>query len=70
MIDVMSLRQSYKRQEVTEIKWIKGGNNLADSMTKSKASTALKTVIHTNQINLDTVEWVERGEGPRVEKDR
>lgn len=60
MIDVMSLRQSYKRREVTEVKWIHGHNNPADSMTKSKASAALKTVIDTNRINLDTIEWVEQ----------
>ena len=60
MIDVMSLRQSYERREVTEVKWIHGYNNPADSMTKSKASPALKTVIDTNRINLDTIEWVER----------
>ena len=35
MIDVMSLRQLYERQEVTGIKWIHGCNNPADSMTKS-----------------------------------
>jgi hypothetical protein len=35
MIDVMSLRQSYERREVTEVKWIHGVNNPADSMTKS-----------------------------------
>lgn len=60
IIDVMSLRQSYERREVTEIKWIYGINNPADSMTKSKPSTALKTIIDANQINLDTTEWVER----------
>ena len=56
MIDVMSLRQSYERREVTEIKWIHGHNNPADSMTKTKPSSALKTVIDTNRINLDTTE--------------
>ncbi len=29
-------------------------------MTKIKSSSALKTMIDTNQINLDTTEWVER----------
>lgn len=60
MIDVMSLRQSYERREITEIKWIHGHHNPADSMTKSKASTALKTVIDTNWVNMDIIEWVER----------
>jgi hypothetical protein len=29
-------------------------------MIKAKPSSALKTVIDTNKINLDTTEWVER----------
>jgi hypothetical protein len=60
MVDVMALRQSYERREITEVKWVHGANNPADSMTKSKPSSALRTVIDTNQINLDTTEWVER----------
>ena len=60
MIDVMSLRQSYERREVIEVKWIQRQNNPAVSMTKSKPSSALKAVIDINQINLDTSEWVER----------
>ena len=60
MIDVMSLRQSYERREITEVKWIHRCNNPADSMTKVKASTALKSVINTNRVNLDTTQWVER----------
>ena len=66
LIDVMSLRQSYERREVTEVKWIHGHNNPADSMTKRKASSALKTVIDTNRINLDTTEWVERASDCRA----
>ena len=37
-------------------------NNPADSMIKTKGSSALKTLIDTNLINLATVEWVERVE--------
>jgi hypothetical protein len=55
---VMSLRQSYERREITEIKWIHGINNPADS-----TSSALKMLIDTNTINLDTTEWVERSTG-------
>ena len=60
MIDIMSLRQLYERREITEVRWIKGDNNPADSMTKAKASTALKTLIDTNKVNLTASEWVER----------
>jgi hypothetical protein len=60
MMNVMILRQSYEKREITEIKWIHESNNLVDSMTKSKPSSALKTIIDINRINLDTIEWVKR----------
>ena len=60
MIDIMCLRQAYERREVAEVKWIKGESNLADAMTKSKASNALKTLINTNTLQLEVEEWVER----------
>jgi hypothetical protein len=60
MIDVMTLRQFYKRREITEMIWIHDINNSVDSMIKIKSSTFLKTMIDINQINLDTTEWIER----------
>ncbi len=60
MMNVMILRQSYERREITEIKWIHESNNSVDSMTKSKSFSALKTIIDINRINLDTIEWVKR----------
>ena len=56
MIDIMCLRQAYERREVAEVKWIKGESNLADAMTKSKASNALKTLINTNTLQLEVEE--------------
>ena len=60
MIDIICLRQAYKRREITEVKWIKGDSNPADSMTKNKPSNALKLLLDTNHIQLDVEEWVER----------
>ncbi len=58
MIDVMCLRQSYKRRKIAEVKWINGDSNPVDAMTKSKLLLALRRLIDTNQIKLKTVEWV------------
>ena len=55
MIDIMCLRQSYERRAITEVKWIDGDSNPADSITKSKASTALQRLIKTNHIDLNPV---------------
>ena len=60
MIDIMCLCQAYKHREITEVKWIKGESNPADSMTKNKGSTTLKLLIDSNKIRLDVEEWVER----------
>jgi hypothetical protein len=35
IIDIMALRQSYKRRELMKIRWINGQNNLADAKNKT-----------------------------------
>lgn len=60
MIDILSLRQSYERREITEILWIAGGKNPADAMTKSKPCDALQRLIDTNKLDLQVEKWVER----------
>ena len=61
MIDVMCLRQAYERREIAQVRWINGESNPADAMTKSKPSNALKRLLNTNKLQMDTQEWVERG---------
>jgi hypothetical protein len=56
MIDVMILRQFYERREITEMIWIHDINNSTNSMIKIKSSTALKTMMNINQINLNITE--------------
>jgi hypothetical protein len=56
MIDVMILRQFYERREITDMIWIHDINNSVDSMIKIKSSTALKTMIDINWINLNITE--------------
>jgi hypothetical protein len=48
MINIISLRQSYKRRKIIEVKSIQKHNNSIDSMIKTKSSSALKTIIKTN----------------------
>lgn len=60
MIDILSVRQSYERREITEILWIAGEKNPADAMTKSKPCDALQRLIDTNKLDLEVQEWVER----------
>jgi hypothetical protein len=56
MIDVMTLRQFYERRKITEMIWIHEINNLVDFIIKTKLSSALKTMIDINQINMNITE--------------
>jgi hypothetical protein len=60
MIDLMCLRQSYERREITEIVWIKGDKNPADAMTKLTPCGALRDLVATNKVDLVVDGWVER----------
>ena len=60
IVDLMCLRQSYERRQITEIKWIDGNSNPADAITKLKPCQTLRDLIDTNTIKLEVTEWVER----------
>jgi G3E family GTPase len=50
MIDVLALRESYERRQISEIRWITGGTNPADALTKkNKTETALRELVSTNR---------------------
>lgn len=56
----MSLRQSYERDEIDEVRWINGDSNPADGMTKAKPCGALRELIDTNKLEVKVEAWVER----------
>jgi hypothetical protein len=62
MINIMALRQSYERRELTKIRWISGVDNLADAMTKSSPNKALQTFLDTNRLVVQVEGWVKREE--------
>ena len=58
MIDIMVLRQSYKRREIDEIRWICGKDNLADVMTKASSNLVLKKIIAMNKATIRLKKWI------------
>ena len=60
MIDIMALRQSYERREITEIRWINGKDNPADAMTKASPNRALQDLIDNNKLTIRVEGFVER----------
>ena len=52
MINIIVIRESYKRQEISEIRWITGDSNLADVMTKATPNSCLQTFVSTNELSV------------------
>jgi hypothetical protein len=48
IIDIIAIRQLYKRRELTKIRWINGQDNLVNAITKGTPNKALKRFIDTN----------------------
>lgn len=60
MIDIMSVRQSYERRELSEIRWINGNDNPADALTKANPTKSLQQLVETNKIRVRVEGWVHR----------
>jgi hypothetical protein len=63
MIDIIALRQSYERREITEIRWINGEDNPADAFTKASPNHALNRFIDSNELTIRVEGWVQRPTG-------
>jgi hypothetical protein len=50
IINIITIRQAYEQQDVSDIRWINGRNNPADAMTKAGPNRALKQLINNNKL--------------------
>ncbi|KHJ33634.1 hypothetical protein EV44_g3547 [Erysiphe necator] len=69
MIDIMALRQSYERRELSEVRWINGRDNPADAMTKADATKSLKELIEHNEMTIRVEGWVQRSNDQQMIND-
>jgi hypothetical protein len=60
IIDVISLRQFYKRRKITKIRWIYNQDNPADALTKAAANKAMERLVSFNKLNVRMKGYVER----------
>ena len=60
LIDLATVRDSYRRKEITDVAWIRSEYNLADSMTKSSRENILTEVLHTGVLNHPIEQWIVR----------
>jgi hypothetical protein len=60
IIDILALRQSYKRKKIAEISWIHNRNNPANAFIKTIANSLLKQLVSTNKLVVRMKEHVEK----------
>ena len=65
MINIIAIRQSYERRELTEIRQINRQDNLADAITKGTLNKALEKFIDTNELSVRIEGQVKRREDKR-----
>lgn len=52
LIDFTLLRQSYELREIAEVVWVPSSDNPADALTKASPSTALATLMRSNNLTV------------------
>ena len=67
IIDIIALRQLYKRRELYKVRQINGLDNLVDVMTKGSCNKALEKLLDSNCLAIRAEGWVKRGEKDREE---
>jgi hypothetical protein len=60
MIDIMSLRESYEKREINEVRWINGKDNPADACTKRSPNSALEKLVSYNKLKIKVEACVDR----------
>jgi hypothetical protein len=52
IIDIIAIQQSYKRQELSKVRWINRDSNPVDAITKANLNKALKRLVNTNRLTV------------------
>jgi hypothetical protein len=60
MIDILALRQLYKRKKITEIRWIYNRDNPTNALIKATANSSLKQLISINKLVVRMKEHIEK----------
>jgi hypothetical protein len=60
IIDIMFLRQFYKRRKITEIRWIHNQDNPANAFTKAAANKAMERLVSSNKLNVRMKGYVKK----------
>lgn len=58
MIDIAATRESYNRQEISNVGLVSGEDNMADALTKTNPNHALRDVMDTGYDKTPVKQWI------------
>lgn len=64
MVEIMAVRQAYRRFETTAIRLVRGEDNQADELSKIKDKSALRRLFAKEKDHTKVVQWIERNGAP------
>jgi hypothetical protein len=60
IINILALRQLYKRKKIAKIRWIHNRDNPANAFTKATTNSSLKQLVSTNKLVVRIKGHIER----------
>lgn len=60
MIDIKAAKESYQKNEIQDIAYIRSENNPADAITKIMKQSILDHILRTNKIEHPVEQWIQR----------
>lgn len=60
LIDISSVREAYRKKEISNVAWVRSEYNLADALTKESKENILNSVLETWLLNHPVEQWIIR----------
>ena len=61
LIDIAGLREAYRNGELSNLGWIRSGNNPADALTKDKRESTLHRLLTSKVLDIPIAQWITSG---------
>ena len=61
LIDIAGLREAYRNRELSNLGWVRSGNNVADALTKDKKDSALHRILTSKTLDIPVAQWIVDG---------
>lgn len=62
MLDIAAAREGFRDKIISDIGFVRSGNNIADGLTKSLSQAVLRDVVTSGHLDVKPEQWIVRSE--------